>query len=146
MLLYDTAKRKFTILSKCAKFLYDDGALVTDAHNYDFPSTLEYIKEVFKDLKEILWQIKQGPFVVINKIKVIIEFRKKKSIIRIMGKKEVIQYSESVLKNWKHLSFDKKVNYLFEIYLTKFKAYFSRNPNNKKKGKFWTPLISRYEF
>ncbi len=135
MVFFATAKRKAMVLSQCSKFLHSNGGLITDAHSFEYPTFYQQMKEDIVDAKKILWKLRSGPKKSFQEWRKIIEFRFKRKVRLILGKDEVLKYTDEILFRWKKLKPDEKISYLFEILMGKFSAHLNRNPNYKKIGK-----------
>ena len=135
MVYHESAKRKATVLSKCSEFLKQEGGLITDAHNYDFPTIFAQMKEDITDTKKILFKLRFGPKVSYQEMIRITEFRFKRRVKLILGKNEALEYSNDILNRWKKLSPDTRFSFRLDNIFARLSAYLSKNPNHKKHGK-----------
>lgn len=133
MILHAGAKTRARIVCKCSRFLKPDGALITDADCYDFPSMAHNFKEDVLDSVKVLLSLRHGPRASYHTIKDIQEFRLKRKMHLVVGREYAEEYSISILTGWKKLNpFDKFFVWSDDT-LNRLLAYTNRKPNYKKR-------------
>jgi hypothetical protein len=115
--------------------LKQEGGLITDAHNYNFPSIVAQIKEDIIDTKKILFQLRFGPKASYQEMSRIIEFRFKRRVKLIFGRDDALEYPNKILIGWKKLNSNTKFSFMLDTAFARLSAHINKNPNYKKHGK-----------
>lgn len=134
MSLFAGAKIKTEIIGKCAKFLLSDGALITDANNYRFPSMKENFLEDFHDTIKTFRGVVHGLKSLRKVIKEIQELRLKKKMYLIVGQKEAEKYAESIWQGWKKLNPFDQLLVIFDNATHRLSTHLNNKPDYKKRG------------
>jgi 2-polyprenyl-3-methyl-5-hydroxy-6-metoxy-1,4-benzoquinol methylase len=133
MALFVDHKLRAEIISKCAKFLRDDGGLVTDANCYEITSTIQNIRTWINDYKTVFPTIRQGPIKFYKSIREMQRIRLKREMFLIDGSNRVEQYAKKIIDGYNKLNFFQKFNVMTLNLVVRVVGFVNKKPVRKKK-------------
>ncbi|MEM3143173.1 MAG: class I SAM-dependent methyltransferase [Candidatus Nitrosotenuis sp.] len=133
MVLFVGHKLRSEIISKCARFLRDNGGLVTDANRYEVTTAIQDLKIWINDYKKVFPLIRKGPIKFFKGIRGIQIERLKRKMFLIDGKERVEKYANEIIEGYNRLSLFQKFNVMTENLQHRASGFLNRKPVRKKK-------------
>lgn len=133
MTLFVQPKHRVDIISKCSKFLMNDGGLITDADRYEVPKMIPDIIIWCQDYVKTLYSIRNGLMSFFRAIKETQSIRHKRKMFLITNRETADKYAQEILEGWNKLNMWDKFDMHCRNFHQRIAARFNMKPIKKKR-------------